>query len=196
MTLRKTLTLIAALGALVVVVGGAAGLALVPLLKAVASVGSIVAFGAVMDSRTEFADAVAFSTAGTGLARVGTLLDLGGAGRIGANVSNPLYVVISIDTAPTSGGSATVGFVLASDSQDPLAVDGTATEHFRTAQLPIATLVAGYAFTIAIPIPPPNYERYLGILQNVGVAALTAGKFNAFLTSSPSAWQAKPDALP
>jgi hypothetical protein len=31
------------------------------------------------------------------------------------------------------------------------------------------------------------YEQFLGILQNVGTAALTAGKINAFLTLDPPA---------
>jgi NADH:ubiquinone oxidoreductase subunit 2 (subunit N) len=48
--------------------------------------------------------------------------------------------------------------------------------------------VAGY--TIVVPLPQGVYERYLGILQTTAVAALTAGKINAFLTTDASRWMA------
>jgi hypothetical protein len=35
-----------------------------------------------------------------------------------------------------------------------------------------------------------TYERYLGILQTTGSAAVSAGKINAFLTSEPAMWAA------
>jgi hypothetical protein len=151
------------------------------------------AFGMILDERCEFADATALDTGGTGLVLVGDVMDLTVARNL-FNGGRPLYLVIQIDTAVTSGGSATVGFVLASDAQAAIAVDGTATEHFRTQLIAKATLVAGYV-SCCIPLPGQGvpYERYLGILQNVGVAALTAGKINAFLTDTPKQWQAYDD---
>ena len=143
----------------------------------------------ILDERTELADATALGTGGTGLALVGDVIDLTKARNIGNG--RDLFLVIQVDTDVTSAGAATVGFVLASDAQAAIAVDGTATEHGRTALIAKASLVAGYHFII--PIPPEGsqaYERYLGILQNVGVAALTAGKINAFLTTEVSAWKA------
>lgn len=140
----------------------------------------------ILDSRNEFADATALSTAATGLALVGNVIDLG---TDGVNDVDGMYLVVQVDTAVTSGGSATVEFQLASDAQAAIATDGSATVHTKTAAIAKATLVAGYQ-VCAIELPKGTYERYLGILQNVGTAALTAGKVNAFLTNNPQTWKA------
>lgn len=147
----------------------------------------------ILDDLLEFADAAALSTAATGLALVGDVIDLGAppSGSVYRDIGNgePIYLVIGIDTAVTSAGSATVSFVLASDSTASIATDGSASQHFATAAIAKGTLVAGYLVcVIALPMDGGvPYERYLGILQNVGTAALTAGKFNAFLTRTPAA---------
>lgn len=146
----------------------------------------------ILDERNEFADATALSTAATGRALVGDVIDLGATSQ-DIGTGEDLYVVIQVDTAVTSGGSATVSFELASDAQAAIATDGTATVHFATAAIAKATLVAGY-LVAAIKLPAGDYERYLGILQNVGTAALTAGKVNAFLTHDISKWKAYADA--
>lgn len=139
----------------------------------------------ILDERNEFADATALGTSGTGRQLVGDVIDLGVARDIG--VGEHLYLVLQVDTAFTSAGSATVSFELASDAQGAIAVDGTASVHFATAAIPVATLVAGYQIAkIAIPMEGTAYERYLGVIANVGTAALTAGKVNAFLTSDVS----------
>ncbi len=140
----------------------------------------------ILDERNEFADATALSTAATGLALVGDVIDLG---TDGVNDVDNMYLVVQVDTAVTSGGAATVEFQLASDAQAAIAVDGSATVHFKSAAIAKATLVAGYQ-VCAIALPKGTYERYLGILQNVGTAALTAGKINAFLTNDPYTWKA------
>lgn len=137
-----------------------------------------------IDERNEFADATALDTGGTGLALVGDVIDLGATpGDLGNG--QPMYLVIQVDTAVTSAGAATVEFQLVSDAQAAIAVDGSASVHAKTAAIAKATLVAGYQLVIPLPLGNPAYERYLGILQNVGTAALTAGKINAFLTQTP-----------
>lgn len=147
----------------------------------------------ILDERNEFADATALSTAATGRALVGDVIDLGAADQLGN--SDGLYLVIQVDTDVTSGGSATVSFELASDAQAAIATDGTATVHFATAAIAKATLIAGYNVAVVkLPIVPAA-ERYLGVLQNVGTAALTAGKVNAFLTADPAAWKAYADGI-
>lgn len=140
----------------------------------------------ILDKRNEFADATALDTGGTGLALVGNVIDLG---TDGINDVDNMYLVVQVDTAVTSGGSATVEFQLASDAQAAIAVDGTATVHAKSAAIAKATLVAGYE-VFKVALPKGTYERYLGILQNVGTAALTAGKINAFLTNNPQTWKA------
>lgn len=144
----------------------------------------------ILDERTEFADATAIDTTGTDTDILGDVLDTGGDGL---NDVDGLYLVIQIDTAVTSAGSATVQFHLASDAQAAIAVDGSATYHWSSAALPKATLVAGYQ-VCAIELPKGTYERYIGVLTTVGTAAVTAGKVNAFLTNDPKSWKAFPDA--
>jgi hypothetical protein len=140
----------------------------------------------ILDKRNEFADATALSTAATGLALVGDVIDLG---TDGINEVDHIDLLIQVDTAVTSGGNATVEFQLVSDAQAAIAVDGSATVHFKSAAVPKATLVAGYT-VVNVKLPKGQYERYLGILQNVGTAALTAGKINAGLTPLAPSWKA------
>lgn len=140
----------------------------------------------ILDERSEFADATALSTAATGLALVGDVIDLG---TDGINEVDGIDLAISIDTAVTSAGSATVEFQLVSDAQAAIAVDGSASVHYKSAAVPKATLVAGYN-VVNVSLPKGQYERYLGILQNVGTAALTAGKINAGLTPLDPSWKA------
>jgi hypothetical protein len=140
----------------------------------------------ILDERSEFADATALSTAATGLALVGDVIDLG---TDGINEVDGLDFYVTVDTAVTSGGSATVEFQLVSDAQAAIAVDGSATVHYKSAAVPKATLVAGYT-VVNIKLPKGQYERYLGILQNVGTAALTAGKINSGLTPLDPSWKA------
>lgn len=142
-----------------------------------------------MDERTELADAFPVSTAGTGRAVAGDVIDTGGAH---GNTGNGLYLVVQVAQAFTSGGAATVSFELVSDAQGALATDGTATQHFATGAIPVAQLVAG-CVAMAVRMPGGDYERYVGILQNVGTAALTGGKVNIFLTPDASRWRAYAD---
>lgn len=148
--------------------------------------------GAIMSARDEFCDATALNTGAAGTYLVGNVMDTSvvrdlGNGRV-------VYLVISVDTTVTSGGAATVQFILASDAQAAIATDGSATQHILTVAIPKATLVAGYQIVLALPLESPAYEQFLGILQVTGVAALTAGKINAFLTLDPPAsWKAYPN---
>lgn len=147
--------------------------------------------GAIMDSTLEFCDAVALNTGAAGTYLIGNVVDLTKARGI-AN-GRQLFLVINVDTAVTSGGAATVQFILASDAQAAIATDGSATQHYASAAIPKATLVAGYQQVIPLPLEAPAYEEFLGILQVTGTAALTAGKINAYLTLDPPQWKAYPN---
>lgn len=140
----------------------------------------------ILDELGEFCDATALNTGAAASYLIGDVVDLG---TDGVNDVEGMYLVIDVDTAVTSAGSATVQFHLASDAQAAIAVDGSATYHFSTAAIPKATLVAGYN-AIKVALPKGTYERYLGVLQTTGTAALTAGKVNAFLTKNPVTWKA------
>lgn len=152
----------------------------------------------ILDERTEFCDATALNTGGAASYLIGDVIDLGllygDTTGDNVNIVDDLYLVMQVDTTATSGGSATGQFHLASDAQAAIAVDGTATYHFSTAAIPVATLVAGYEIAM-VQLPKGTYERYLGILQTTAVAAFTAGKVNAFLTMNPEAHRNFPDAI-
>jgi hypothetical protein len=148
----------------------------------------------ILDELGEFCDATALSTSGTGKALIGDVIDLSEVTRDIGN-SRPVYLGIQVTTAVTSGGAATCSFILASDSAAAIAVDDTATEHIITFAYPKATLVVGYQDFFPLPLGVGNtWERFVGIIQNVGTAALTAGAINAFLTLDPAAWKSLPDA--
>lgn len=145
----------------------------------------------ILDERTEFADATALNTGAAGTYNVGDIIDSGVARDLG---QQPVYLVIQITTAVTSAGAATVQFQLVSDATSTISTT-TQTIHAITAAIPKATLVAGYQLVIPLPAEQPAYERYLAIQQVTGVAALTAGAINAFLTLDPNGNRAYPDAV-
>ena len=144
----------------------------------------------IMDERTEFCDATALNTGAAGTYLIGDVYDTG---NDGINDVEDLYLVIQVSTTATSGGAATGQFHLASDAAAAIATDGSATYHFSTGAIPVATLVAGY-YACKVELPKGTYERYLGILQTTGTAAFTAGAVNAFLTPTPPTFKAFPQA--
>lgn len=150
----------------------------------------------ILDERTEFCDATSLNTGGAGSYLLGDVIDTAfglPAGGDGINDVDGLFLVIQVDTAATSGGSATGRFILASDAQAAIATDGTATVHYDSGAIAVASLTAG-TYIARVALPKGTYERYLGILQTTAVAAFTAGKINAFLTHNPPTTKAFPNA--
>jgi hypothetical protein len=144
----------------------------------------------ILDERTEFCDATALNTGGAASYLIGDVYDTG---NDGLNDVEGLYLVIQVDTAATSGGSATGQFHLCSDAQAAIAVDGTATYHWSSAAIPVASLTAG-TYIARVELPKGTYERYIGIVQTTGTAAFTAGKVNAFLTPNVATYKSFPQA--
>jgi hypothetical protein len=148
----------------------------------------------IQDNLLMIASQTALSTVGTGRARVGNTLDTQVARNLGSS-GKQMFLRIAVRTTVTSAGAATVAFALVSDSVTPVAADGTATEHLRTPAIPVAQLVAGYVRGFALPpemdVP---YERYLGVLQDVATAALTAGAVDISLTTDVPDWKPLPSA--
>lgn len=142
----------------------------------------------ILDKRTEFCDATALNTGAAGTYLIGDQIDLGTARDVG--IGEQLYLVITVDTPPTSGGAATAQFTLASDDTASIATNGTASVHFQTKAFTIAEMTAGAVLAaVALPIEGVAYERFLGILQTTGTAAFTGGKINAFLTPDVAKWK-------
>lgn len=140
----------------------------------------------ILDERTEFCDATALNTGGAGTYLLGDQVDLTVPNNIGT--LSDLYLVIRVDTLPTSAGAATAQFTLASDASASIATDGSATVHFQTKAFAISEMAAGTVLAcVALP-QGFTYERYLGVLQTTGTAAFTGGKVDAFLTHDPARW--------
>lgn len=141
----------------------------------------------ILDKFSDFASAVALSTAGAGTTNVGDCIDLG-TGLPAIGDLDGLDLVIEVTTDVTSGVAATVQFQLVTDSQAPPRTDGNEVVIAASAVIPKASLVAGYtAWQLDLP-EGLKYERYIGIQAVIGVGALTAGAVNAFLTPDSALW--------
>lgn len=154
-----------------------------------------------MDERMEFCDATAVQTGGTTDDLIGDVVDLGTTDRdIGQG--HPLYLVIQVSTAFTSAGStATVQFILASDDVAAITADGNETRHYISDAFVVTNLDLGFELVVPLPMgstageAQSHYERFLGIVTNVGGEAVTAGAINAFMTPDPHGYRAYPDAV-
>jgi hypothetical protein len=153
----------------------------------------------ILDQYTDLARNVTLPTA-LGRNVIGDQIDLGnlrGSSNGGRPIGNgePLAAVITIRTTATSGGAATVVFEVVSDDTAALATNGTSTLHGSTEAIPVAQLVAG--FRRVIPLNQGvAYERFLGVLNNVATAVLTAGAVDVSIVPLAHAqnWQALPAA--
>tara|TARA_R110000868_G_scaffold307378_2_gene568855 strand:- start:22927 stop:23382 length:456 start_codon:yes stop_codon:yes gene_type:complete len=149
----------------------------------------------IIDELNTFCWQTSLNTGAAGSYLLGDVIDMQNLRDIGQNAT-PLYLVIRVTTAATSGGSATGNFSLCSDAQAAIAVDGSQTTHVSSGAIAVASLVAGYEILeIAIPLEGRAYERYVGIVQTTAVAAFTAGKISAFLTPTLDAYKSYPNAV-
>jgi len=100
-----------------------------------------------------------------------------------------VYLVVSTLAAATDASSdATLTVTLESDSTVDLAT--SATVHFSTAALAFAAFSPAGTVLVAIKLPAGSYERYLGVRYTVAAGPLTAGTFDAFLTTDVAEWRA------
>ena len=148
----------------------------------------------ILDERTEFADATSVGTPNNTTVNVGDIIDTSSVVR-DMGQGQPVYLHISVDTAITSGGAATVAFRLVSDATTTIAVNGNETLHVESGAVAVASLVAGYNLTLVLPANSPDYERYLAFqVRETAGQALTAGAVNAFLSFDAHGWRSYPDA--
>lgn len=95
-----------------------------------------------------------------------------------ANVGHNNKVIVTVNTAAVGSG-ATVLFTVETDDNEAFT---SATALYATAAIGVATLVAGYRvmeFTL-----PNTVEQYVRVTYTIGTAALTAGKFNAYIDNA------------
>lgn len=88
-----------------------------------------------------------------------------------------LWVQAFCSTTATSGGGATVQAVL-QDSADGVTYADVVAGHV----VPVANVTAGVALLQLQP--PPGMRQYWRIAWRVATAALTAGKFDAFISNT------------
>ncbi len=121
----------------------------------------------ILDAKLVLADAQAETTAAAHDST--NVIDFGAAGDPGY----PLTLVVRVDTAPTSSGSATVTFGLSTSADN-----STYASLYTSAAIGYATLTKGYELRIPVPT---GMKQYLKGVITIGTAALTAGKFDMFL---------------
>lgn len=137
------------------------------------------------DKLLTFCSATALNTGGAGNYTIGDVIPLTAVRDIAKG--QPLYLVISVATTATSGGSATAVFSLLTATDSAISSGVTALDYapsHTVAQMTAGTLIHKQA----IPINSLySYSGYLAIRQTTGTAAFTAGAVNAYLTTNPDA---------
>lgn len=146
-----------------------------------------------LDERLEFADDLAVPV-GPGTVNIGDQVPLSVARDIGGGDSGKLTVVFQVTEAFASAGAATVKFQVASDAVAAIDTAGAQSVHVASKNFSLAELTLGAR--LALDLPPEAsaepYELFLGVQAVVGVAALTAGKVNAFISRDIGTWKAYP----
>jgi len=91
----------------------------------------------------------------------------------------PLYLSILITTTvAATGGASTTVFTLESDDNTSLS---SATTHWTGQSIAKATLVAGYWYAKAVPLPAGDYQRYVGIRMTPTTNDWTSGAVSAWI---------------
>lgn len=118
------------------------------------------------------ATAISTNVVDLGPVTLNTTRDLG--------AGEPVYLSILVTTTvAATGGASTAVFTLESDSDTSLST--SATVHWTGQSIAKATLVAGYWYAKAVPIPAGNYERYVGIRFTPATNDWTSGAVSAWL---------------
>lgn len=94
-----------------------------------------------------------------------------------------LYLVVTVKTAVTSAGAATVDFRLRTDSN----ANGTTSpvDLVSSGAIAKASLTAGTQ--IKLRLPSATYKKFIMVDANIGTAVLTAGAFEAEIVKNLSA---------
>lgn len=124
----------------------------------------------------EFSDAQAETTVAAHAST--NQVDLQAAGDA---IGREMWVHIAVNTALTSGGSATVAIALQCDNDSafgsPKTLWSLAATAFDDAAFTPGKELCGIRL-------PAGCERYVRVVYTIGTAVLTGGKFDAFLTNN------------
>lgn len=109
-----------------------------------------------------------------------TLLDLG-------RSNEPMFLVVQTAVTCTDTSSdATLTITLESDDNAGLS---SATTHYSSGALAFATYATAGTRVLTICLPHGQYQRYVGLRYTVASGPLTAGAFDAFITTDPAGVQ-------
>ena len=129
----------------------------------------------ILDKNLEFSDAQAETTTATHASTNDIDLEVAG------DATKELYLIVGVHTAPTSSGSATINIQLitsaSANMSEPVTLWETGAVAYNN-----AIFALGKSFVVRMP---QGAKRYLRVNYIIAGAALTAGKFNAFLTPTP-----------
>jgi hypothetical protein len=144
----------------------------------------------ISDKLNQFCDGVALNTGGANSYLLGDQIDL----QVPADLGHVegAYLVIKARTQITAATNGTLSFVLASDDAAAINVS-TGSRHLTTPARAVGAGIPAGTILFAGQLPYEGstpYERFLGILQVTGVAAMTAGSIDAFLVKDLAAWKA------
>lgn len=129
-----------------------------------------------LDNSTKLATAQAVTS--TGDTASTNIYDSGSANSSDISMTGEnLWINAVVDTTATSGGSATVQAVL-QDSAD----GSTFADVAMGPAIAVASVVAGV--NLLQIQPPVGMRRYFRVAWRVGTAALTAGKFTAYVSNA------------
>lgn len=145
-----------------------------------------------VDTQTEFSDSQAVTstaissnvldlqTTSTGAA---TLTSLSPNTIVDIGQGEDVYLVVQTAVTCTDVGSdATLTVTLESDTAVGLA--SAPVVHFSTGALAFASFATAGTVLAQIKLPNADYKRYLGVRYTVANGPLTAGAFDAFLTTN------------
>lgn len=143
-----------------------------------------------IDKQAEFSDAQAVTATAISTNVMDLISNASGKNPLrDVGTGQDVYLVITTQAAATDDLSdATLTVTLESDSTQNLATSPTT--HFSTGTLAFAAFSPVGTVLAAVKLPAGSYERYLGVRYTVGAGPLTAGAFDAFLTTDVQAWRA------
>lgn len=134
-----------------------------------------------MDKSLQLATAQAV----TGSAATTNYIDLGSARELGASPHQS--ILVTVDTAATAAGAATVTFQLQCDSSSSFSAPVTV---IQTDAIAKATLVPGYQ--LILPLPFGLNKQYVRVNFSVATGPLTAGAFSVNVITGVQANKAYP----
>jgi len=153
----------------------------------------------IIDSRTEFADAVSVANAAATI-NVGNQIDSSVVRDLGQG--QPVYLIMTVDTEIITGGAAgTIQFRLVSDDSASISTTAASVHAISPQYVTDGTdandaeLKAGQVpWHITLPVEGEQYEQFLGIQAIIGTTTTTAGNVSCWLSLDPYGWKAVPDA--